>query len=887
MTVAAGNRIGPYEIVSSLGEGGMGEVFRAWDYRLQREVAIKLVKASSADPEWQRRFLQEARAAGGLNHPNILTVHDVGLENGAPYLVTELIEGESLRTILKKGRLPLPKIIDFALQIVDGLSVAHSAGIVHRDLKPANIMVTKTGRIKLLDFGLAKQVNAAPGEQATELTEPGLIIGTATYMSPEQACGEPVDLRSDQFSFGLILYEMLAGTPAFDRGSAVRTMAAIMEEQCRPLDAINSEIPKPLLWIVERCLEKDRENRYDSTLDLRRDLSLIDRRTRDLAGPASARKKSRPGKAIVLSSLLVCLGGAGLCSRLLNVRHHSVDLRKYRLTPLATTGVYEGEPAWSPDGKNIAFTEDIGDVRQVFVRNLAAYTSAQITHSARDCRQPFWSPDGTRLFYIANDDSGGSDLWSVGASGGAAQIVRRNVRSASMAPNGALAYVANDSGEGLSLWTAADAQSSQGARYRESHWPYSSFSEGYVSFSADGKRICIWLTSGRGSSELWTIPYPAGQPHRALTSENGPYPFHWMPDGRRIVFGGVLPGTVGADLHTADLSTGEVLPITKTTREALQPAISPDSKRIAFTVSERDFDLQQLSVTDPVLQPLITSALNELSPAWSPVNSQLAFVTDRTGTEQIWVKSVDEGWERPLVSARDLGRSWVSSFGELSFSADGQRLAFTATHAGAHAIYLFNYAGGPLVQLLSQIEEGRSPSWSPDGNSLAFALNRNGQWWLATASSSGNTTPSLVRQLPAIHEVRWSPTGNFIACNARDTLFLISPDGHEMKPVSNAQWSTFDWQKDGSGLIGIIRHPDGSRVLASLDLATGKLQEHGAINLPSVAELGRMSLSRQTQRIALAVSKPRGHIWMLEGFSGPENLLDSTLYSLFPEREIN
>lgn len=262
MTVAAGNRIGPYEIVSSLGEGGMGEVFRARDYRLERDVAIKFVKASTADQEWQRRFVQEARAAGGLNHPNILTVHDVGLDDGIPYLVTELIEGESLRSMLKRGRVPLPKVVDYVLQILDGLSVAHHAGIVHRDLKPANIMVTATGRVKLLDFGLAKQVNAGRGDQLKELTglkqltEPGLILGTATYLSPEQARGEPVDLRADQFSFGLILYEMLAGTAAFDRGSAIRTMAAILDEPCPALDALNTDVPKPLLWIVERCLGK-------------------------------------------------------------------------------------------------------------------------------------------------------------------------------------------------------------------------------------------------------------------------------------------------------------------------------------------------------------------------------------------------------------------------------------------------------------------------------------------------------------------------------------------------------------------------------------------------------------------------------------------------------
>lgn len=883
MTVAAGNRIGPYEIASALGEGGMGEVFRAWDYRLQREVAIKLVKGSAGDPGWQNRFLQEARAAGGLNHPNILTVHDVGLENGVPYLVTELIEGESLRSVLKKGQLPLPKALDYALQILDGLAAAHRAGIVHRDLKPANIMVTTAGRIKLLDFGLAKQVNISGGDQRKDLTEPGMIMGTATYMSPEQACGEAVDHRSDQFSFGLMLYEMLAGAPAFDRGSAVRTIAAIVEDQCRPLDTLNPDVPKPLLWIVERCLEKDRENRYDSTLDLRRDLSLVERRTNSLVAAAVPSTKSRSWKSVLVSALLMCLLLAGLTARVLNVRQHSIDFRKYHLSPLATNGVYESEPSWSPDGKNIAFTGDVGDVRQVFVRNLAAYSAAQISRSKRDCSQPFWSPDGTRLFYLADDESGASALWSVGASGGAAHIVRNNVRAASISPNGALAYLVSESGEGLSLWTAADAQS-QGVRYSNNNWPYRSFRDGYVSFSPDGKSVGIWLASGHGSSEVWIVPYPAGLPHRALTSENGMYPFHWMPDGHRILFGGVLPGTIGADLHIADLATGEILPITKTTQDALQPAISPDSKHIAFTVSERDFDLFQITVADPTLKPLLASSLNELSPAYSPVNSQLAFVTDRTGTEQIWVKSIDEGWEHPLVSSRDLGLSWVSSFGDLSFSADGQRLAFSATRAGTHAIYLFNYAGGPLVQLLSRIEDGRFPSWSPDGNSLAFALNRNGQWWLATASSGGNTTPSLIRQLPPLHEVRWSPVGNLIACSSSDTLFLISPDGKQVTDFSKAQWSTFDWRKDGSGLIGIVRHPDGSRFLTTVEVPTGRLQEVRQLDLPSVAEIGRMSVSPQTQRIALAVSKPRGHIWMLDGFSGPDNLVQ-TIWSGFLSRQ--
>ena len=761
MTLAAANRIGPYEIISTLGEGGMGEVFRAWDYRLQREVAIKVVKNSSADPDWQKRFLQEARSAGGLNHPNILTVHDVGLENGVPYLVTELVEGDSLRSLLKKGTLSLNKATDIALQILNGLSAAHQAGIVHRDLKPTNIMITKAGLVKLLDFGLAKPVNAVPGDNAMELTTPGLIIGTATYMSPEQARGEAVDVRSDQFSFGLILYEMLAGAPAFDRGSAVRTMAAIVDEECPPLATLDGAIPSPLIWIVERCLEKDREHRYASTFDLYYDVKVLDRRTQAVMPKGPEGRVRVPRLAVTFCLILTCLALLGVGGGLLWTKNGSVDLGQYRLSPLATSGVFEGEPAWSSDGKNIAFTGDVGHVRQVFVRNLSAYTAAQITHATQDCSQPFWSADGTRIFYLAASPSGKTALFSVGPTGGAPYQVRENLSAASIGANGALAYLAPASGEGLSLWIAPDPQS-KGVSYAESHWPYASFSNGYVSFSPDGKSIGLWLASWSGASEFWIVPYPTGQPRRALVLEDGVYPFHWMPDSRRIVFGGILPGTIGSDLHVADISSGRILPITKTTQDALQPAISPDGKRIAFTVSERDFDLLQLSVADPSLKALVRSSLNDFSPAWSPVGSQLGFVSDRTGVQQIWVKSVSDGWERPLVSPKDLSRTWISSFGDLSFSPDGQRLAFTASRAGTHSIYLFNYAGGPLIKLLTRTDEERAPSWSPDGNSIAFTLNKEGRWWLATASSGGNSTASLVRQLPSIHDLRWSPNGDFI-----------------------------------------------------------------------------------------------------------------------------
>ena len=279
MTIPAGTRLGPYEIVSVLGAGAMGEVYRARDSRLGREAAIKVLPpAFSSDPESLRRFEKEARAASALNHPNIVTVFDVGLSGSIWYIAMELVDGKSLREMLAGGPLPLRKTIEIAAQIAEGLAAAHDRGLVHRDLKPQNVMVTREGLVKVLDFGLAKRVSPASleseeGAPAKErsLTTPGTILGTVGYMSPEQARGEPADFRSDQFSLGVILYEMASGKRAFDRGSAIETLSAILRDEPSPL-AADAKLPPPFCWVVERCLVKEPEGRYGSTRDLASDL---------------------------------------------------------------------------------------------------------------------------------------------------------------------------------------------------------------------------------------------------------------------------------------------------------------------------------------------------------------------------------------------------------------------------------------------------------------------------------------------------------------------------------------------------------------------------------------------------------------------------------------
>ncbi|HEU4415378.1 MAG TPA: protein kinase, partial [Candidatus Angelobacter sp.] len=280
MGIPSGEKLGPYEIVGLLGAGGMGEVYRARDLRLDRNVAIKILPAAlSADGDRLFRFEREARSASALNHPNIITIYELGKDGFTHYIAMELVEGKTLRELLAAGCLPMRKIIDIATQVAEGLAKAHEAGIAHRDLKPENLMITQDGFVKILDFGLAKPApsrQAANGESTTTThTSSGMVMGTVGYMSPEQAAGSRLDFRSDQFSFGLVLYEMVAGKRAFQRATAAETLVAILREPAEPIAAQNRDAPSPLCWAIERCLAKDPEKRYASTRDLAREFAAL------------------------------------------------------------------------------------------------------------------------------------------------------------------------------------------------------------------------------------------------------------------------------------------------------------------------------------------------------------------------------------------------------------------------------------------------------------------------------------------------------------------------------------------------------------------------------------------------------------------------------------
>ena len=505
MPLSVGDKLGPYEILTRLGAGGMGEVWKARDTRLDRIVAIKISQGN-----FDERFEREARAIAALNHPNICQLYDVGPN----YLVMEFVEGSPIARA--DG---VRKLLDVAVQIADGLAAAHAGGILHRDLKPDNILVTREGRVKILDFGLAKSLTARPADDATltiGITDPGTVVGTVNYMSPEQARGE-VNLtpQSDQFSFGLVLYELATGKRAFQRGSAPETMTAIIREDAEPLPG---SVPAPLRWVIERLLAKEPAERYDSTRDLYRELKQIrDRLSQATSAqtPAAAVSTPKRKRGLVLGAgAVACLAaGSALTLFLSPPPVAAPDLSAYKFTALSRAEAEERSPRWSPDGKSIAYTTRVHGVMQVFTKPAGTPDAVQLTKADQNCSSPFWSPDGASVYYI----SGGS-LWSVSAAGGASQKVYEGVTAATLHPDGkTLAF-----DRGRKLWVG----SLKGGEAKEL---WQGPTNGGLSFSPDGSKLAV-----DSIGPIMIVPYPSGSPRQleaggpVLTAPS------WFPDNRHV-----------------------------------------------------------------------------------------------------------------------------------------------------------------------------------------------------------------------------------------------------------------------------------------------------------------------------------------------------------------
>ncbi|SPE38334.1 Serine/threonine protein kinase [Candidatus Sulfopaludibacter sp. SbA6] len=742
MPLAAGSRFGPYEILGLIGSGGMGEVYRARDPRLSRDVAIKMLHGDSGHRIEGRRLESEARAASRLNHPNIVTVYDIGEEQGVPYIVSELVAGETLAALMRPGGIAIRKLLDIAVQIADGLACAHQAGVTHRDLKPVNIMITPGGQVKILDFGLAK--TSAPVEQSdvtqTLATSPGMIVGTVPYMSPEQARGEPVDFRSDQFSLGSILYEMAAGRRPFPGRDTVETLSAIVKSEPALIAASNPQVPSALRWTIQRCLAKEPASRFASTTDLHRQLQdLKDHLPEVLSGETAAPAVAahHPKRRIVLaaSALAALSAGAGfLGSRLLS---RSEPAASYRFQPFATEAADETQPAWSPDGLTLAYVGTVNSVPQVFTRAVASGAPVEITRAASACSRPFWSRDAVRLYYL----SGGS-LWSVGATGGAPQLVAKDAGGAGISPDGRTLALFHWDGQRNALWTGT-ASGENLAVYKQPPFPASfRFAHG-LQFAPDGRKLIVGLIQQIGLAaplELWIVPFPGGTARRiphTPTSITVHDCLAWMADSRHVVIGAQIPVGSAIHLYSLDTETGEVVLLTGSTGEELDPSVSPDGKTIAFAQGSTDLDLMEGSLDRPQISVLLATSRKESAPSWTPSGHQYSYISDAGGMPEVWLRSVVEGWARPVVTANKEGFLAPNA---PRTSPDGQRIAYTR-YGARHKIWISSTSGGPEVPLDEQTTDQHACAWSPDGNWIAYTRYAAGKWEIAKAPSGGAGQP--------------------------------------------------------------------------------------------------------------------------------------------------
>ncbi len=861
----------------------MGEVYRALDPRIGRQVALKLLPESLAgDPDRRRRFEQEARLAASLNHPNVMAIYDVGLDQHPPYIVGELVEGESLRALIDVGPVPVRKTVDIAAQIAAGLAAAHATGIVHRDLKPENVIVTHEGAAKILDFGIAraesKRAAASDGTMTMANTALGAVVGTAGYMSPEQARGQETDPRSDQFSLGLVIYEMLAGKPAFARESAVQTMSALIEEDPPPLERA---IPTQLRWILQRCLAKEPAGRYESTRDLARELATLRDHYGELTTSATGtqraagRRRSIPWRISV-----VCLlaAAAAWCAAALLRDTHTIDLTRYRVTPFATELTEQRMPAWSPDGKNIAFFGlGASQEQELYVQGADAATAVQISRGPYEVYAfypPFWSPDSRSIFFrCGKGDVFG--LCRLPAGGGESTLVQPLELNASISPDGrTLAMLVFRSEHDLRLRVMTSTPPGAApVPYLPEPFPAGVFfNNPAIAFAPDGKSIVISIAFEGSGETTWLLPWPAGKARR-LFPKGLPFSFtaqiSWMPDSRHLVFAD-SSSTQHSELYMADVNRGDYWPIFTQDRPASSPSVSPHGKRVAYQSNLSHADVIAVPLGDGPVRTILGSSRTEQMADASPVAPQLVYITDRRGTQDIWMASTAEGWDRPLLSAGtfQVDGAPAELFLDPVFSPDGRRIAFSAK-GGSHVhVYTMFTSGGTPVRATNADGLEDAITWSPDGNWIAFGHVVGHDFTLAKVQPGSGEAPVDLGKMAGVPV--WSPTGEWIAVHQpQNKVMLLSPDGkHQLELPGDS--GPFTWSRDGKTLYEVrSEHP----ALVAVNIATGK--ETKLRDLEGLAPFASMnpgvmaSLTADKKSIIYTVNRPRTEIWILNGIQTP------------------
>lgn len=870
MPIPNGTRFGPYEIAGWLGAGGMGEVYRARDVRLERQVAIKVVpERLIADVTRLDRFQQEARAAGQLNHPNITTVYDSGIHAGMPYIVSELLEGESLGSRLEAGPLPVEKAIEYASQIAEGLAAAHDRSILHRDLKPDNVYVTADGRIKILDFGIAKLLPSNDGGETAPRreTEPGMILGTVSYMSPEQVRGEPLDARSDIFSVGIILREMLTGRKVFHRGTTADTMAAILKDE--PSGELPATVPPALERIVSRCLAKSREARFQSARDLAFGLQFLSGTGTALRGPQSTRRlASLPG------FLPWSVAGAASVALAVTVISWAPWTRTparepLRLianlggdAPLAPLNVQYGNAVeLSPDGSTIAFVARASGAARplLYVRRLNQTRAAALA-GTEDAISPFFSPDSQWIGFFAN-----RKLKKVAATGGAPIVIADAISGrggtwaadgtivfqADHEPNRPMSRVSADGGAVVALPALAEGEVTEvwpqilpsgraliytssvvAGAYDDANvmgrvlpdgapkvivrggYHGRALPGGQLIFIHDNTLFAAPFDPVRLEITAPAVPALEGVMSNALT---GGAQFSVSNDGTLVYLPGLSEG--GTRLQWMD-HTGKTTTLRGDVANWFTPAFSPDGGRIAMEVRERTAqgDIWVYEPARDVMTRLTTDAAEDTRPVWTPDSLHIAFASDQAarGTPNLYMEPADGSREAERLTTSPNAQqpgSWHPSGRFLAFEemnpVTGEDVMILPVERDGQS----RWKAGAATAFVNTTRMEWDPAFSPDGRWLAYASwesPANNEVFVRPFPGPG---PAVQVSIGGGESPVWSRTKHELLYGADGQIMAVSynTDGGSFKPSAPQPWSAGRYQTRGR-VVMFDLHPDGERV---------------------------------------------------------------------------
>ncbi|HTS63290.1 MAG TPA: protein kinase [Candidatus Acidoferrales bacterium] len=858
MTV--GQTLAHYQLVEKLGEGGMGVVFKARDLSLDRFVALKLLSVPRmGDESRQRRFIQEAKAASALNHPGIVTIHEIDRAGDAFFIVMEYVEGKTLEHLIGSRGLALPDALSYGAQIADALACAHAAGIVHRDIKPGNIIVAGTGRIKVVDFGLAKLTHpeeSVSGESALTVTAAGsvhtgesVILGTIAYMSPEQAQGRKIDARSDIFSLGSVLYEMITGRCAFATDNRVSTLAAIIAREPQPARTIISGLPPEAERIISRCLRKEPGRRFQHMEDLKVALEELKEETGSGSG-ASAQAPSRVpsrarvragavGFALFIGLILAYLGFERLLTR------RAAPIGGIPANPrLRLVIAAEGEllnPSLSPDGKMIVYAATEEGRTNIFVQRVSGGARIRLTDGPARDEHPHFSPDGEHISFTRHGSQGTSEICVIPALGGDVSCPVRDALDAAWSPDGRrLAFIVLRPSEAEAL--AVSAIDGSGARvvFRgDSGLPFLR----NPAWSPRGDQIALVRSSGGVAGEVWLAPVAGGAARRLTSDPTGIFSAGpvFTPDGQAVlhqsnragatnlwavrISGGVLTrvttgagpdelpsvardGTIAfASVRTRtaifvhDLGPASNRQLTTTTDLLWAPSFSPDGRDIAFSRGELDgsWHIWLVPVSGGSPRRLTSGPLPEIYSRFSPDGEWVLYNTWSAGPDRVWRVPRQGGAPQPLTPARSEDDQYAD------LSRNGRWLAFVRTENGKVGIYVAGTDGSSARLVVPP--EATVPSWSPDSQWIAFSRSRRfhvGGIYVVRAGGTDLRQLSETGSWPV-----WWPDGKRIAyldmaADGTEQIFTVSADGGKPAPLSGLHMSgsnnRFDIAPDGRSI---------------------------------------------------------------------------------------